>query len=280
MKSLIGDVRRLCTLHEEIKSLDLHAPPTVHLIHPQPLPTVQRLGLLCGSFNPLTLAHTELAERTREVMGLDLVLFTLAKVTIEKEQITGMSLEDRLLLLSLYAARHAGNGVAMVNRGLYYEQAQAFRAALGEHVTLAFVVGMDKLLQILDPKYYQDREAALQQLFALTSLIVANRGDMARAEFERILDRPDNRVYRQHIHFCPLSEEIAEVSATVVRDRLAVGHDINGLVPEETAAFLAETRAFCPPVLQGDVLVDAYALRLERLNTAYANRGRAEHKKV
>lgn len=273
MELPMADVRRLCGLHEEIASVDLHAPPTAHLISPQPLPPVQRLGLLCGSFNPLTLAHTELADRAREVMRLDVVLFTLAKVTVEKEQVTGMSLEDRLLLLSLYAERHAGNGVAMVNRGLYYEQAQAFRALLGERVALSFVVGMDKLLQILDQKYYQDREAALQQLFALTSLIVANRGDMARAEFERILDQPGNRVYRPHIHFCPLSEDIAEVSATAVRDGLAAGHDINPLVPEETAEFLAETRAFFPPVLRGGVLVDAYALRLERLAQAYTEHG-------
>ncbi|MBI3248915.1 MAG: hypothetical protein HYZ50_20630 [Deltaproteobacteria bacterium] len=270
MELPIEDVRRLCALHEAIESVDLHAPPTAHVISPQPWPTVRRLGLLCGSFNPLTLAHTELAERAREVMGLDLVLFTLAKVTVEKEHVTGLSLEDRLLLLSFYAQRHAGNGVAAVNRGLYYEQAQAFRALLGEQAALSFVVGMDKLLQILDPKYYQDREAALQQLFALTSLIVANRGAMARAEFERILDQPDNRVYRQHIHFCPLPDEVADVSATAVRDGLAAGRNIEGLVPEETAAFLAETRAFSPPVLQGGVLVDAYALRLERLAQAYA----------
>lgn len=276
MQLPIWDVRRLRALHEEIENLDLHAPPTARIIHPQPLPTVQRLGLLCGSFNPLTLAHTELAERAREVMGLDLVLFTLAKVTVEKEQVTGLSLEDRLLLLSLYTERHAGNGVAVVNCGLYYEQAQAFRALLGEHVALSFVVGMDKLLQILDPKYYRDREAALRQLFALTSLIVANRGDMARAEFERILDQPENCVYRQHIHFCPLSGEVADVSATAVRDGLAAGRNIDGLVPEETAAFLAETQAFAPPVPHGDAAVDPYALRLQQLNAAYADRGLAE----
>lgn len=279
MQLPIWDVRRLCALHEVIESVDLHAPPTMQLISPQPLPTVQRLGLLCGSFNPLTLAHTELANRAREVMGLDLVLFTLAKVTVEKEQVTGLSLEDRLLLLSLYAQRHAGNGVAVVNRGLYYEQAQAFRTLLGEYVALSFVVGMDKLLQILDPKYYQDREAALQQLFALTSLIVANRSAMARAEFERILDQPENRAYRQHIHFCPLSEEVADVSATAVRDGLAAGRSIDKLVPEETAEFLAETRAFFPPVLHGDATIDPYALRLRQLAAAYADHGRAERKK-
>ena len=93
--------------------------------------------------------------------GSTLVLFTLAKVTVDKEHVTGLSLEDRLLLLSLYTQRHPSTGFALVNRGLYFEQAQAFRSVFGEQVALSFVVGMDKLLQILDPKYYQDRDAAL-----------------------------------------------------------------------------------------------------------------------
>lgn len=268
-ESPFWDIRRLRTLHQMLDGLDLQAPPTAQLVSPHSLPTVRRVGLLCGSFNPLTLAHTALAERTRVVMGLDCVLFTLAKVTVEKERVTGMSLEDRLLLLSLYAERHAGHGVALVNRGLYYEQAQAFRALLGERVALSFVVGMDKLLQILNPKYYRDREDALQQLFSLTSLVVANRGAMAHEEFAQLLERPENRAYRSHLHFCPLSDEVAEVSATAVRDGLAAGHAIDALVPEETAAFLAETRAFRPPELHSGTMLDHYAQRLERLATAY-----------
>jgi nicotinic acid mononucleotide adenylyltransferase len=224
----------------------------------------------------LTLAHTELAKRAHEASRLDLVLFTLARVTVDKEQVTGLSLEDRLLLLSLYTQQRASTGVALVNRGLYFEQARAFRSAFGAQVELSFIVGMDKLLQILDPKYYHDREAALQQLFALTSLIVANRGAMAQGEFEQLLDRPENRAYRQHIQFCSLSESVADVSATTVREHLAAGRSVNDLVPEETAIFLAETQAFRPPLHHGGAVIDAYAERLKLLMALYANRAQVE----
>lgn len=272
MKDSIYDLRLLFSFHKALEALDVSAASTAQVLFPESLPPLRRIGLLCGSFNPLTLAHTELAERARVVAGLDLVLFSLAKVTVNKEHIMGLSLVDRLLLLSLYAQRHKRLGVALVNRGLYFEQAQAFRSVFGNQVELCFVVGMDKLLQILDPKYYQDRDAALQQLFALTSLVVANRGEMARTEFDRVLDRPENRSYRFHIQFCPLSEAVADLSATAVREGLAKEKIPENCVPEETAMFLAETRAFRPPVMIGEEEIDTYAVRQHLFNSLIADR--------
>jgi nicotinamide-nucleotide adenylyltransferase len=181
----IAHLNRLLALHDAVATLELGAPPTIRLVPPEVALGPRRVGILCGSFNPLTLAHTELAEEALAAFALDTVFFTLAKVTVDKEQVTGMSLEDRLLLLSFFAERDERMGVALVNRGLYFEQAQAFRALLGKEVALYFLVGMDKLLQIFDPRYYHDRDAALEQLFAMASLIVANRGDMDESNFMR-----------------------------------------------------------------------------------------------
>ena len=268
MEQMIYDLKRLFGLHEAVETLDLAAPPTARILCPEVMPAFRRIGILCGSFNPLTLAHTELAERARDVSQLDCVVFTLAKVTVDKEQLSGMGLEDRVLLLSLYAQRNGRTGVALVNRGLYFEQAQAFRSSFGATVELNFIVGMDKLVQILDPRYYQDREAALRQLFALASLIVANRGDMAREEFDQLLDRPENRPYRPHIRFCPLPATIADLSATAVRNGLAAGKTIDTAVPPETATFLAETRAFVPPLRSDGEVITAYAVRLQAIGVA------------
>jgi len=275
MGPTIYDLRRLFALQEAVETLDLAGPPTARMLVPKTA-SFRRVGLLCGSFNPLTLAHTELAEQARETYQLDCTFFTLAKVTVDKERISGMGLADRLLLLSLYAQRHDHTGVALVNRGLYFEQAQAFRSLLGAAVELNFVVGMDKLVQIFDPRYYQDRDVALRQLFALASLIVANRGDLAQEEFNRLLDRPENQPYRPHVRFCPLPPAIADLSATAVRDDRAAGKQIAAAVPVETAAFLAETRAYAPPLWSDGEVIDAYAVRLKLLTMLYAIRSWAE----
>jgi nicotinic acid mononucleotide adenylyltransferase len=270
------DLHRLFAFHDALETLNLAAPPTTHVFYPENVSPFRRVGILCGSFNPLTLAHTELAGQAQETYRLDCVFFTLAKVTVDKERVTGLSLEDRLLLLSLYAKGHDSSGVALVNRGLYVDQAQAFRSRLGAYVELQFIVGMDKLVQILDPKYYQDREAALQQLFALSSLIVANRGDMAEAEFEQLLDRPENRAYRPYVRFCPLPVGLADVSATAVRQALAAGESVTSQVPRESAVFLGETRAFAPPRQCDGEVVDGYAVRQQLLTMLTAVRFWAE----
>ncbi|MBI3302896.1 MAG: hypothetical protein HYZ72_12595 [Deltaproteobacteria bacterium] len=276
MEPAVYDLQRLFALHEALETLDLAAPPTARVLYPQTTTPPRRVGILCGSFNPLTLAHTELAERACAAYQLDRVFFTLAKVTVDKERVTGLGLEDRLLLLSLYAQRHAHLGVALVNRGLYFEQAQAFRALLGEQAELNFVVGMDKLMQILDPRYYQNRDVALHQLFALASLIVANRGDMDQEDFSRLLDRPENRPYRPHIRFFPLPAAVTDLSATAIRNALAAGEVVSDQVPAETAVFLAETHAYGPPLQSGDEILNAYAVRLALLALLYTVRAWAE----
>ena len=274
--SAMYDLNRLFALHQAVETLDLSAPPTACLVAPHSLPSLHRVGILCGSFNPLTFAHTELAEQAIEAFTLDQVFFTLAKVTVDKEQMTGLSLEDRLLSLSLYAERHATLGVALVNRGLYFEQAQAFHAYFGNHTELSFLIGMDKLLQIFDPRYYQDRDAALRQLFGLASLIVANRGDMDEHSFSQLLERPENQPFRQHVCFFTLPATITDLSATQVRQNLVAEQPISASVPPEIATFISETRAYYSPLQYGDEQIDAYAIRQALLTSLYTERSWAE----
>ncbi len=267
------DLKRLFTLHQTIAHCDGAAPPTAHLFSLPIRSTSHRIGVLCGSFNPLTLAHTELADQACRIFQLDQLLFTLAKVTVDKEQVTGLGLEDRLLLLLLYAAQHPKTGVALVNRGLYVEQAQAFRAAFGEDISLSFIVGMDKLIQILDARYYQDREVALAQLFSRTSLVVANRGEMGRRAFDDLLNQPANRAYQADVHFLALPESVGNLSSTAVRDAR------DAQVPPEVAAFLADTHAYAVPQQddeEREARIDAYAVRLALLDRLIEVQGWAE----
>ncbi len=276
VRSEIYNLKRLLTLREIVETFDLSAPPTARIVYPEQTTSPRRVGILCGSFNPLTLAHTELAERAQKTFCLDTVIFTLAKVTVDKEQVTGMSLEDRLLLLALYAQRQGQMAVALVNRGLYFEQAQAFRTLFGTEAELYFLIGMDKLLQIFDPRYYQDRDTALHQLFAIASLVVANRGSMDEASFAQLLDRPENRPFRSYVHFFTLPAAVTDLSATALRAALAAGQPIDSQVPPETMTFLAETRAFAPLLQGGTEVIDVYATRLALLSALYRVRSWAE----
>ncbi len=276
-QTVFYDLPRLFAIRSVLDSLETTAPPTIVSLHP-PLENVQlsRVGILCGSFNPPTEAHVVLAQLAREQFHLDQVFFTLAKVTVDKEQVSGMSLEDRLFLLALFTQRREGLGVALVNRGLYFEQAQAFRSLLGQNTRLSFVVGMDKVFQILDPRYYQDRDAALRVLFDLSSLIAANRGEMEETALSTLLAQPDNHPYQSYIRFLLLPTEVRDVSASELRTTFAAGGQIEAQVPEEAAAFIAETGVYHPSQTIGGKEVDAYHLRMQLFNLLYATRPWAE----
>lgn len=269
------DLNRLFFLREAVTSLEPSAPPQVRMISSGPTHLYRRVGILCGSFNPLTLAHSQLAEQACQTWQLDQVFLSLATLTVDKEQVTGLGLEDRLVLLSLYAASRPSMRVALVNRGLYVEQAQAFRRLLGADAELCFLTGMDKLVQILDPRYYQDRDAALHELFDLACLIVANRGELDQAAFRQLLVQPENQVFGPAIHFFPLSaatSAIKDLSATAIRDALAAGRSVGDHVPAETLHYLNETRAYQPPELRAGEAVDAYAIRLALIRLLYSAR--------
>ncbi len=270
LRAAFYDLSRLFFLHKTLESLDPKAGPTVLPLYPlPPQEKYLRVGVLCGSFNPLTRAHTLLARFARERFGLERVFLTLARVTVDKEQVSGMILEDRLLLLSLVAERNRDLGVALVNRGLYFEQAQAFHSFWGERVEVYFVVGMDKVVQILDPRYYRDREEALKILFGLASLAVANRGAMDERELEALLAKPENRPYRPYVHFFRLPTEVQNLSASAIRARLAAGERVGGEVPEEVEAFVAETGVYGPPRYIDGEEVDPYGLRVRLLQGLY-----------
>lgn len=273
------DLDRMFSLREAVTSLDPSGPPRVRMISSEPIQACRRVGILCGSFNPLTLAHSQLAEQVCQTWQLDRVFLSLATRTVDKEQVTGLGLEDRLALLCLYAAGRPSMSVALLNRGLYIEQARAFRRLLGADTELCFLTGMDKLTQILDPRYYQERDAALGELFGLACLIVANRGDLDHTAFHQLLAQPENRAFGPAVHFFPLAaatSAIKDLSATAIRDALAAGRSIGEHVPAETAHYLNETRAYLPAELRAGEAVDAYAIRLALLRLLYRARPRVQ----
>ncbi|MCC6628037.1 MAG: hypothetical protein IT340_11615 [Chloroflexi bacterium] len=225
-----------------------------------------RLAVLAGSFNPLTRAHTALAERAITAGGVDGVAFALSVRIVDKERVTGAALEDRLIALELHVARHSARGIVLLNRGLYVDQAVALRAALPGVRELAFIVGFDKVVQIFDPRYYDDRDAALDGLFAHATLLAAPRHDQGPAALRALLDRPENRRFAGFVRWLPLADAYTGLSSTQVRAD-AADNDPMTAVPIETRVLLTTTRVYAPPYrLHSGELIDAYALRLALLD--------------
>ena len=238
------NLTRLFHFREILEGLSPDSSPKAVIVEPSQDIAPGRVGILCGAFNPTTLAHIELVRCAKERFQLDHVFLTLSRITIDKEKVEGLSLEDRMLLLSLMAKELGWASLAAVNKGLYFEQARAFRTLLGNKARLFFVVGMDKVMQIFDPHYYQDRDKALKGLFTEVQLIAANRGPLGENELKEFMSRKENQVHEDRVYPLTLPEGLKDLTSTDLRTRIAKGESVQGHLPKVVEKFVNTTGAY------------------------------------
>jgi nicotinate-nucleotide adenylyltransferase len=169
------------------------------------------LGILPGTFNPVTVAHMALADAG--LRTVDEVLLVLPQVLPHKTW-TGASFDDRLAILLAAVSDRNGISVASSDRGLFVEIAEECRAAYGPDTRLSFLCGADAAERIATWDY-GDPEA-FARMMRQFDLLVADRG----AKFSL----PHRSLELEGAH--------AHVSATDVRERIARGEAWEHLVPE------------------------------------------------
>src|SRR5439155_15341267 len=174
------------------------------------------------SFNPLPAAIIALAE-SAERADSGRVVFALSTLTVDKEQSQGALLADRLLVLELHARHVARRAIALLNRGLYVDQAKILRTTLPELRDITFLVGFDKIVQVFNRRYYVDGDAALRELFGLASFAVAPRAGAGLSQLRELLARPENRGFADRVRPLKVDPELAGVSSSAIRGALQVG---------------------------------------------------------
>ena len=188
----------------------------------------------------------------------------ISKHTIDKETVERPLLLDRILLLDTVLHRHLRHtGILLFNRGLYVEEAEAVRTSFPEVIRLFFLIGFDKIVQILDPRYYTDRDTALRELFALAELLVAPRGDAGVDDLHALLNQPQNQPFAKHIHALPFNPAYRTISSTSIRQN---PHAHLNDIPPEVQHFISETHACDPPQhLPDGTQIDYYGERIKAL---------------
>ncbi|WP_172631921.1 hypothetical protein [Dictyobacter arantiisoli] len=221
-----------------------------------------------GSFNPPTVAHIALLKQAQHYIqarhGMHLYA-AFSKRTVDKEGVERPLILDRITLLqSILHKRMPRTGILLFNRGLYVEQAQAIRRTFPRVKRVLFLMGFDKIVQIFDPHYYADRDAALEALFAQAELLVAPRGNGGEKEVAELLEQPQNKRFAQYVHMQPFDSVYRDVSATQVRQR---GSQYERDTLREVRRFMHYTRAYAPPIKRLDGSeVDIYKERVTYLS--------------
>ena len=107
-----------------------------------------------------------------------------------------------------------------------------------------FLVGFDKIVQIFDPRYYDDRDAALETLFGLATFLVAPRGQDEDDSLAALLRQPENRRFSDAVRPLELPTELREVASSHIRSELALSGQMDATVPSVVAQFVAATGAY------------------------------------
>lgn len=259
MPAFIYDLPRLLDLARTEQRLGATEAPSLELLA-APEGNPRSIGVLSGSFNPPTRGHAALVEGAlRE--DIEAVLLLLPLRAVDKESVTRASAIDRALVLLEWARGYRSVGVGLVNRGLLVEQA-ALVAARYPECRLAFLVGHDKIVQVFDPRYYQDRDSALRALFERAAFHVAPRQGQSEAALRALLAREENRPFAAQVAALAVAADVDLLSSTAVRQAIARGASWEHLVPPEAAHFIRETRPYAPPsrLSDGDE-IDAYSIR-------------------
>lgn len=264
-------VQNLKRIQHQLSQLQLEAPPKALVVGGSPQPR-ENILVFSGSFNPPTTAHLALLKQAQQFARQHEPMFVYAAFsthTTDKETVQRPLLLDRILLLKrLLNTRLPHTGILLFNRGLYIEQAEALYRSFPRVKRIFFLVGFDKIVQILDPRYYDDRDKALLALFKLARFLVAPRGNAGEHELADLLHQSENQHFTQFIHMLPFDPAYRLVSSTHVRlEGSKATTSMLHNAPQEVRQFIRETHAYTPPVQRSDgSRVDHYEERVQYLS--------------
>ncbi|TFH88124.1 nicotinate-nucleotide adenylyltransferase [Billgrantia azerbaijanica] len=205
-----------------------------------------RLAMLGGTFDPVHLGHLRSAVELREALALDRVhLIPAAMPPLRGEP--HIAPEERLALLRLGIGNTPGlvaDPRELARDGPSYsaDTLASLREEFGAEARLVMALGHDAFLRLAEWH-------APERLFALAHVVVIDRPDheaplpsaletlirgREAADAEALMARPAGGLLR-----LALPTRMA-ISATAVRDRLAMGQSVRYLLPEAVEARILE----------------------------------------
>ena len=212
---------------------------------------MQKVGLLGGTFDPVHNGHLQMGDRVLENYNLDKILFIPASTPPHKnEAVSAVGHRLQMLKLAISGNRRFDFSEIEISRqkvSYTFDTIQELKSCGGTGVLYHFIIGYDALSEIETWYRWQD-------LLVVTNFIVAVRPGFSLKEIEQLLERngfspedggADRWIGEQtgnEILF--LAGEIADISSTEIRSRIASRKPWADLVPPLVADYIISNRLY------------------------------------
>lgn len=194
---------------------------------------IRKIGIFGGSFDPVHLGHTGLAEDAMKQAGLEKIVFIPAKLQpfkLDKKLTSG---EDRLEMLKLAAGNTEGFEIStyeLDNEGISYSYLtmRAMQEKYGDDVKLYFITGTDAFLKI-------DQWKNAEELLTEYSYVIGTRPGYKQEELSLFIERIRKEYGTEIIN---IDNVQIDVSSTEIRDMISRGGSAEGLISSEVERYI------------------------------------------
>ncbi len=188
--------------------------------------------------NPPTRAHRTILMEAIKEFSPDEVVVMLDLYHADKS-VQEASLEERIEMMRLTFEGIENLSLGISSKGLFVEKLDLIKK-LWESEKIRFLVGMDTMLRILSPSFYEDPDSAWKKLFENSEFIVAERMDMDEEEIKEVLKERNLEGYLNKIKFLKTDPSIRKISSTEVRERIKRNQPVSDILPEMVEEFIRE----------------------------------------
>jgi nicotinate-nucleotide adenylyltransferase len=190
-----------------------------------------RIGIYGGTFNPPHRGHLIVAERVREKLVLDRVVFVPSHISPHKQDVVAVSGQARLDMLRLLLRGNAALEVSdceVQREGVSYtvDTLRHFRQAYPS-AELFLLVGTDNFAE-----FYTWRDP--DDILEISTLVVMTRPG---SEDVRALPEEGGRIFLCRV-------PAIAVSSSTIRERVRRGESVRHLVPDQVREYIEQKRLY------------------------------------
>jgi nicotinate-nucleotide adenylyltransferase len=199
--------------------------------------TKRRIALFGGTFDPIHVGHTEVADAAARRIPAEQVIFIPAKRSPLKGFLPAAGNDDRLRMIALAIRGHdkfAASDCELRRAAPSYtlDTVRQFQDDLGPETSIYWLLGADSVDDLV---YWRQ----VDELIDTCSVAVMYRGGYDAPTFDKYVPLWGTERVRK-LRANVIETPSIDISSTQIRERLAAGEDVSNMLHPDVAAYIRE----------------------------------------